>query len=64
LNDPIIVALKNEQARVAMEFFSRPPKSNEIAFDYGYALGVYHGLDLAVNRILKLYRDDRENELE
>ena len=64
MNDPIINVLRGEQARVAMEFFSRPPKSNEIAFDYGYAQGVYHGIELAISRILKLYTDDRERELE
>jgi hypothetical protein len=64
LNDPIIDALKKEQSRVAMEFFQRPPKSHDVAFDYGYAQGVYHGVELAINRILKMYRDDRERELE
>ena len=37
LNDPIINALKAEQSRVSMEFFQRPPKSADKAFDYGYA---------------------------
>lgn len=64
MNDPYIDVLKTEQARVAMEFFTRPPKSGNVAFDYGYAQGLYHGLELAIARILKLYQDEKEDAFE
>jgi hypothetical protein len=59
LNDPVIEALKKEQLRVANEFFRRPPKQQNIAYEYGVAFGTYAGLELAIQRILALYRDDK-----
>jgi len=64
LNDPVLDALKKEQARVAMEFFRRPPKQQNVAYEYGVAFGTYQGLQLAIERVLALYRDEKVDQFD
>ena len=61
MNDPIINVLRAEQSKVAQDFFKRPPKMTDVSFEYGYAQGLYTGLELAIARILKLYKDDKDD---
>lgn len=61
MNDPVINALRAEQQKLAMDFFRRPPKYQDLGFEYGLAFGTYQGIELAIQRILKLYRDEKED---
>lgn len=64
MTDPIIDALKAEQAKLANEFFIRPPKSADVSYEYGLAMGTHRGLQRAIDRILKLYQDERQDPLD
>ena len=50
--------------RVAMDFFKRPPKQQNVAYEYGLAFGTYRGLELAVERVLALYRDEKVDKFD
>jgi len=47
-----------------MEFFRRPPKQQNIAYEYGVAFGIYQGLEIAIERVLALYRDEKVDKFE
>ena len=64
MNDPVISALKAEQSRVVLDFFRRKPKMTDVSYEYGYAQGVYAGLEMAINSVIKLYKDEKEAEFD
>jgi hypothetical protein len=47
-----------------VEFFGRPPKKEDIAYEYGLAVGTNRGLELAIQRVLALYRDDQRDDFD
>jgi hypothetical protein len=60
VNDPIIDALRAEQSRLATESLKRSRiTQGDVAFEYGYAVGLHAGFERSIERILALYRDDR-----
>lgn len=64
MTDPIIDALRTEQVRNAIEMCKRAPSHVDPIHQYGYAAGVYAGFEMAIQRVLKLYRDEKEDLLE
>ena len=62
MTDPIIDALRAEQRRLAMENLKRSKVAQgDVAYEYGYAVGLHAGFERAIERVLALYRDDRED---
>lgn len=63
MKDPIIDALVEERDRFAREALLRVGEGDP-AFEYGYRLGMYAGLEKAIARVLAVYRDDRNDDFE
>jgi hypothetical protein len=63
MRDPIIDALVEEKEKFAREALLRVGEGDP-AYEYGYRLGMYAGLERAIARILALYRDDRGDNFE
>lgn len=57
-----LAALKAKQADFALEGLTRPLQRD--AFEYGYRTGVVNGLELAMNTLLELIKDEREGKFE
>ena len=67
MNDPIINALRAEQSRLAIESLKRPKAASSdsaMSYEYGYMAGTFAGCERAIERVLALYRDDKEDELD
>lgn len=57
--DLIVRLLKDEQAGLALESLRKPNLAN--SFEYGYRCGITMGLEIAMNKIVKLHQEE-ENE--
>jgi len=58
MTDPIVDALIAERDRYAKEALIRVG-AGEAAYEYGYRVGMYAGLEHAIQRVLKLYEDEK-----
>ena len=56
----LLAALKTKQAEFALEGLKRPLQRD--AFEYGYRTGVVNGLEMAMNTLMDLIRDERDGE--
>jgi hypothetical protein len=56
----LLNALKTQQTDFALEGLKRPLQRD--AFEYGYRTGIVNGLELAINTLLDLVKDEREGD--
>lgn len=58
---PLLQRLETEQALLAKEALAQPQSRD--AFEYGRVVGMYAGLERAVNVLLDLIKEDEERGL-
>jgi hypothetical protein len=58
---PLLQRLETEQAQLAKEALAQPQGRD--AFEYGRVVGMYAGLEQAVNVLLDLIKEDEERGL-
>ena len=56
----LLAALKKKQSDYALEGLTRPLQRD--AFEYGYRTGIVNGLELAVQTLLDLVKEERDGE--
>lgn len=56
--EEILRLLKNEQAGFALEALKRPNLGND--FEYGYRSGIVAGLEIAMGKIINIFKEDEE----
>lgn len=62
MRDIFVDALIEEQKKVADESLRRVG-TGDPAFEYGYRVGMYAGMDRAIQRVLAIYRDDKDEDI-
>lgn len=56
----LLNALKARQAEFALDALRKPQTRD--TFEYGYRTGVVSGLEMAINTLLDLVKDERDGE--
>ena len=58
----LLARLKEEQSKYALQSLQMPNEKTE--FEYGYRAGKVAGYEAAVNALLELLRDEREDKFD
>ena len=60
IENKLLNGLKAEQAQFALDALKRPQERD--AFEYGYRVGTIAGYEAAINLLLRLLREERDDD--
>jgi len=60
LENKLLSALKAQQAQFALDALRRPQQRD--AFEYGYRVGTVAGYEAAIDLLLQLLREERDDD--
>jgi len=60
IENKLLNGLKAEQAQFALDALKRPQERD--AFEYGYRVGTVAGYEAAINLLLRLLREERDDD--